>query len=852
MRHPVSAIFFLALAYLLSGRLGLAIPYVGSNITLIWLPTGLAVAALMRWGIGCWPGVMLGAVLTNLSIGSGLALSICIAVGNTLAPLLAVKILQVTRFHTDFDRQRDFFLFVLAALLGMLLSATGGVLSLQHFGVLPSELLGKAWLTWWLGDAVGVLLIAPFLLSLTHERTREMLKRRRELLGWSALLLLICGAVFFFNDGTDGRSFPLAFLPVPLLVWTTLRFGITGASLSVLVLSVIAALATATGHGPFKQPDPQQGLILLWSYVVTLSLVGMIINALQSERQAMLRQLSEKEALLRAIVETEPECVKLISPEGRMLQMNQAGLDMLEADSIDQLSGHTLSEMVLPEYREAFNKLTQEVFSGGSGILELEMHALKGTRRWVETHAVPMRDADGRITALLSITRDITKRKQAEAQVHMLAFFDPLTGLPNRRLLLDRIDHALASCRRTHAYAALIFIDLDHFKNLNDTQGHGVGDRLLMEVARRLELCVRECDTVARLGGDEFVLLLEGLAQEKVQAAIEAEHIAEKITDTLSRPYLLNELESYSTPSMGICLFSGQDDDVGELLKRADMAMYQAKNAGRNTIRFFDPAMQAHLAVRTALESDLRRAIGREQLVLHYQAQVDGGLSIVGAEALLRWRHPQRGWIAPSEFIPLAEESSLILPVGHWVLENACRQLHQWGGDSRTRELSLAVNVSARQFRQSDFVAQVNDAIQRSGCNPGALKLELTESMVLDNVEQAIDKMHALQRLGVSMSMDDFGTGYSSLSYLKRLPIDQLKIDQSFVHDISTDPDDEAIVKAIIGLAEVLGVSVIAEGVETEAQLAFLQRHGCPAFQGYLFGRPAPLAEFEAQLAVAA
>jgi diguanylate cyclase (GGDEF)-like protein len=423
-----------------------------------------------------------------------------------------------------------------------------------------------------------------------------------------------------------------------------------------------------------------------------------------------------------------------------------------------------------------------------------------------------------------------------------------LTQLPNRRLLLDRLGHALASSQRSGLYGAILFLDLDNFKSINDTQGHDVGDLLLSEVAKRLQSCVREDDSVARLGGDEFVVLLEGLHREPAIAAASAEMVAEKVRNAINQPIRIQEREFHSTPSIGISLFFGHQISIDELLKRADVAMYQAKDAGRNAIRFFDPAMQAGLDARTALLADLRHALPQQQFHLDYQAQVDLQGQVFGAELLLRWRHPQRGLISPAEFIPLAEESNLILGIGYWVMQTACMQIKAWQGNPTARHLRLAVNVSARQFRQPDFVQQAKALLHESGINPAQLKLELTESLVLDNVADSIAKMQALKQLGVGFSMDDFGTGHSSLSYLKQLPLDQLKIDQSFVRDIATDPNDAAIVQTIIVMANSLGLDVIAEGVETRAQLEFLRERGCPAFQGYLFSRPVALLEFEALL----
>ncbi|MDD5300431.1 MAG: EAL domain-containing protein [Gallionella sp.] len=465
---------------------------------------------------------------------------------------------------------------------------------------------------------------------------------------------------------------------------------------------------------------------------------------------------------------------------------------------------------------------------------------------WLTITAVT--SPEGTLTHYVGSFFDITERKKSENEIYNLAFYDPLTSLPNRRLLIDRLQHALTTSERSGRHGAVMFIDLDNFKVINDTRGHDFGDLLLVEAARRLQSCVREGDTVARLGGDEFVVMLEDIKGDMEQAVTLTDEVGEKILAALNQPYQINGNEFHSTASIGINLFVDRGMSADTLLKYADIAMYQAKGAGRNTLRFFDPKMQSVLEARTAIESDLHRALAERQFILYYQAQVDDANCITGAEVLVRWMHPQRGMIPPAQFIPIAEESPLILGIGHWVLETACRQLALWGHDERKRDLVLAVNVSAQQFKLKDFVGKVTTLIKEYGVNPARLKLELTESVVLDDMTDIVAKMHELKGLGIGLSLDDFGTGYSSLSYLKQLPLNQLKIDRSFVNDIATDPSDAIMVQTIIDMAHNFRFNVIAEGVETEAQLSFLKLHGCTAYQGYLFSKPVPVGEFEALL----
>ncbi len=686
------------------------------------------------------------------------------------------------------------------------------------------------------------------------------------------------------------------------------------------------------------------------------------------ERKQAEAMLQEREKRLLAIIENEPECIKIVDADGNLVEMNPAGLAMLEADSLDELSGLPVQDVIAPEYRLDFARMHKRVIAGESVQMEFEVIGLKGGRRWLETHAVPMQEQDGKIVHL-AVTRDISESKRAEQylrvaatvfesqegmivtdannvilrvnnafatitgysaedavgktpsllnsgrqtpefyaamwasinnrgawegeiwnrrkngeiypehlaitavkdtngavtnyvatltditmskaaseEIRNLAFYDPLTTLPNRRLLLDRLKQALASSARSGQRGALLFLDLDHFKTLNDTSGHDIGDLLLQQVAERLTTCVRAGDTVARIGGDEFVVLLEELNKQGTEAAAQTEAIGNKILKSLNQPYKLISHEYHCTLSIGATLFNGHQFQMEELLKQADIAMYETKSSGRNALRFFDPMMQEAINNRANIERELRNAIAEQQFQLYYQIQVDTAGHPLGAEALIRWQHPERGIVSPFYFISLAEETGLIVPIGQWVLETACAQLKLWQRSAATKHLTLSVNVSAQQFRQTDFVVQVASAIKKYDINPMLLKLELTESMLVDNVDNTIATINALKHIDIRFSLDDFGTGYSSLQYLKRLPLYQLKIDQSFVRDIADDLSDQAIVRTIIAMAHTLNLNVIAEGVETEEQRQLLMANGCNTYQGYLFSKPVPIDEFEALL----
>lgn len=459
-----------------------------------------------------------------------------------------------------------------------------------------------------------------------------------------------------------------------------------------------------------------------------------------------------------------------------------------------------------------------------------------------------VRNTEDVVTNYVGTLNDITRNKQAEKEIADLAYFDPLTRLPNRRLLIDRLHHALVTHNRNDYKGALLFLDLDHFKTLNDTLGHDMGDQLLKQVAERLVLCLRESDTVSRFGGDEFVILIESLSKSSEQAATQVEDVATKILNYLYAPYSLAGHNYRASTSIGITLFHGDTIGVEELLKQADIALYQAKDDGRNSMRFFDPQMQEKITRKAELETELNQAIELEQFELYYQIQMNNSHTPLGAEALIRWNHPTRGVISPAEFIPLAEQNGSIVLIGQWVLNKACEQLQLWQNNSKTKALSLSINVSVKQFHQEDFVETVQTALAFYKVQAQQLKLELTESMLLNDIDGTIAKMLELSKLGIQFSLDDFGTGYSSLQYLKKLPLYQLKIDKSFIDGLANNSYDQEIVRTIIAMSHSLGLSVIAEGVENEQQLLCLLDEGCLHYQGYFFGKPEKITAYETRI----
>jgi diguanylate cyclase (GGDEF)-like protein/PAS domain S-box-containing protein len=576
----------------------------------------------------------------------------------------------------------------------------------------------------------------------------------------------------------------------------------------------------------------------------TLNVIGSMLDiTAQKQAEAERREAEAHNRLLASLLDKAHDAISVSGIDLRITYWNQ-GAERLFGWSAAEVIGKTKGELLMLG-KEDLERAYQQGLHKGEWRGEVAKRRKDGRRVTVESHLTLVRGDDGEPQSVLEIETDITQRKQDEHAILSLAFFDPLTRLPNRRLLLDRLRHAVAATKRDGHGGALLFIDLDNFKALNDTLGHDKGDRLLQQVARRLEARVpRASDTVARHGGDEFVIVLEDLSTDQEEAAAQAELVAEKLLDAFNEPFQLDGHQHHSSPSIGVALFDKDIKDIDELLKRADLAMYQAKGAGRNTIRFFDLHMQTVVNARVELEADLRRSLHTHRCTLNYPRQTDSSGHTVGAEALLRWQRPSSQQVSPSVFIPLAEETGLILPLGQWVLEAACRQLVSWDSQPKTAHLTMAVNVSARQFRQPAFVDQVLQVIERTGADPRRIKLELTESLLVANIDNTIETMHALKEKGIGFALDDFGTGYSSLAYLKRLPLDQLKIDQSFVRDVLTDPNDAAIARTILGLGHTLGLEVIAEGVETADQRNFLAMHGCRAFQGYLFGRPVTAEQF--------
>ena len=597
-----------------------------------------------------------------------------------------------------------------------------------------------------------------------------------------------------------------------------------------------------------------QGFFLLYSYTIGIlddSAQALLLEMasdisfawdnfdLQADRQRTHLALAERETHLRTILETQPECVKLVDEHGKIIEINRAGLDMLELDSLEDLENRPLTQFVAPIDQNRLTELHAFVMQGKMQRLEFSMITAKGAVRHVETYAAPLRHPSGEVRAMLAITRDLTERRSSQERIQYLANFDTLTGLPNRTYLEEHLRYTLQLARRNEDHLALLFIDLDNFKNINDSLGHFEGDQVLKHVTHQMRMILRNEDILARLGGDEFVLFLPGCE------ASGTAQVASKLLLAMGAPYMASHYELRMTASIGISLYPNDGDSLETLTRAADLAMYRAKQAGRNQFCFFTQDMHAAMINNLQMVSALRSGLENHAFHLVYQPKIrlDNG-ACTGLEALLRWTDPIMGPISPDRFIPIAEESGLILPLSEWVIRSVLAQLQQWQLHDKPL-LPISVNVSASQFRQSQFSDLINQWLHEYGVAPQWLELELTESVAMTDAETEGAQMLRIRNQGVILTIDDFGTGYSSLSYLKRFQVHKLKIDQSFIRDIASDPDDRAIVTAIIDMSHHLGFTVIAEGVETELQQKFLATHHCDEAQGFLYSRPLPIKQLE-------
>lgn len=883
--HPLAQtlakFFIVAFAYYATAKLGLMVPYKESVVTLIWLPTGIATGAILRWGKSSVVAIFIPAYLVERSVNLPVMTSLLITSGNTLAPLAAAYCLQYFKFNHKLVRQTDIGLLLSGAAISMTISASIGTLSLYLAGLVSVNGLLRIWFVWWLGDTIGVLLALPLVLNLTKDAIRVTQKQAYQIIAW-LIIFAICELLISAVVTSLNKQFMLSiFLILPLLIWASMNFCIVGGSLVVISLSACVVWVTMHGFGVFYSIDMSEGIFSLWVFIISLVMMMLLISVLQSERSAAEKSAINNEKKLRAVVNGALDGIVTIDSAGNITEFNPAA-ERIFGYAKAQVLGKALGDVIVPPTTRSAHHKAHAAFvqTGTKHIFDkrIELNAMHadGTEFPVELTITSLKDA-GEVL-VTGFIRDISQQKKAQQEIENLAYYDNLTGLPNRRLLIDRFQRAAVTAKRMKTSCALIFLDLDHFKLLNDTRGHDIGDQLLVQVANRLQNAMRAGDTVARLSGDEFIVIIENIDGDQNLAYQQVSEVAQKLLMLLNQSYQLDMFEFRTTASLGITMFDGNDTVIAtnnppkpavsensainatstnevvqqftfeDHLRHSDSAMYVAKTAGRNSYRFYDVSTQQNIERHFIVESALYSALQNDEFSLHYQAIVDADEQIIGAETLLRWTHPTLGDISPTEFITIAEKNNQILTLGHWALSQACRQLQAWSSSEKFSKLRLSVNVSAKQFLYLHFVQDVRDLIETTQINPDLLKLELTETAVIDNIDDVIQKMNVLRKMGVRIALDDFGMGHSSLVYLKRLPISMLKIDQSFVRDVLTDSNDAAIIQMILAIGKTINCNVVSEGVEQLAQFEILKTYGCQYFQGFYFSKPVSISAFEGRI----
>ncbi len=833
-RPSLAVLAALTIVYFVAGKLGLSLAFVNASASPVWPATGIALAALLVFGYRAWPAIFLGAFLVNATITGSVPTSIVIGLGNAGEALAgAFLVNRFARGRNAFDRARDIFKFTfLAALASTMVSATVGVASLGLGGFAARQELGSIWVTWWLGDAAGDLVMAPALLLWTSSRSATW-KRRQAVEGIALLVSLLGVAAFVFGGLSPSatKDYPLEYLCIPLLVWAAFRFGQREAATASFVIAAIAIWGTLNRLGPFTRNSPNESLLLLQAFLGVIAVTTTALAAVVAER----RRVQESLSLLESAVDNAVEGIVILTPDGtrgmpRITFVNE-GFDRITGLKAGDVLGETMG--VLPVFEddlEAAAALRRALYAGEQFHRDgMRIRRPDGSECVFELELMPVPEGAARPTHWVGILRDMTERAAHLEALERQALYDFLTGLPNRILLRDRLEQAIRHAGREDAPLALFVMDLDRFKEINDTFGHQFGDLLLKEFGQRLRAVLRTADTVARLGGDEFAVLLPAAGN-----APAASLMAEKILEALEKPFVIEGQSIEVSASIGIALCPQDGDDWTTLLRCADVAMYAAKQSSEGYV-VYSANEDTYGASGFTLMRELRTGVDGKQLHLDYEPQVgmrDGRIGAV--EALVRWRHPRRGILLPGQFLPAAERTGAIKPVCEWALERALEDCRGW--NDAGFPLHVAVNVSGRNLRDPLLIEKISRLLGTSRLEPASLKLEIEESSVLSDPHGAVVAMNRIQAAGVGLAIDDFGASGSLLTSLKRLPVDEIKLAGAFVRDMVRDARDAAIVRCTIDLGHSLGRRVVAQDVEDAASWEMLAEFGCDGAQGSYVG----------------
>ena len=829
--YSLGIVIGLAIAYALLALSVLSFTLANGNVTLLWLPGGIGLAALLIGGIRLWPAIFIGATTAGLMMHDALWVSLLIAVGNSLESIFAARLLaKLKNFKSDLNKPRDFLLLALAAFICCWFSAIIGPLTLYSAGVLTKNALVHNCLSWWQADCLGIILGTPLVLIWQQKPANWLMADR--------LLETIClffstflvGQIDFLDWLTETfKPLAMGYWLYLFVAWAALRYGRHGVTLIVAMVAIQAFIGAKLGKGFFAHDMANTGLENFWFYILILSTVGLFLaTTLKARKLAEIRL-----RLADSLFHSTSEALLIANADNDIIAVNPA---------FTQITGYAAEEVLGKNPRilssgkhnpEFYQNLWHQLDTQGHWQGEI-LNRNKNGEIFVEWMVINcIYDEHGKVVQRAALFSDITEKKKSEELIWQQANFDPLTQLPNRRLFGDRLQQEIRKTQRDQQLLGLLFLDLDRFKEVNDTLGHRVGDSLLIESAQRIKACVRKTDTVARLGGDEFTVIVTEL-----NAIADLERITSNILITLSQPFKFNNDLVYISASIGIAIYPSDTLDGDELIRYADQAMYAAKNKGRNGFSYFTPEMQANVRKRLETSNDLYQALAKNEFQLYYQPIIDlNNGHILKAEALIRWFHPKRGLVYPVDFIHLAEENGLIKDIGDWVFQQAIDQVKIWR-ENYQADFQISINKSPLQFHKDNTLDKWLNALKLQQLSGQCLVIEITEGLLLDADDKIYEKLLQYSKAGIQVAIDDFGTGYSSLAYLKKFDIDYLKIDQSFVRNLAQDTNDKALSEAIVIMAHTLGLKVIAEGVETEQQLDLLKQIGCDYAQGYFFARP--------------